>query len=208
MDDFLISIKKASSVLGVHQETLRAWEREGKISCQKTKGNHRRYLNSEIQVMTGKHNNETEITWGVCCYCRVSSNDQKKNGDLDRQKLRILEYCAKKGYRVDYIFDECCSGMRAERPKLNQLYRLINEKKISKVVVEHKDRMTRFGFPVFQAYFNSYGVDIEIVEETLPKSFENELLEDILSLMTSFSARLHSRRKRQSKGFRTEQETK
>jgi predicted site-specific integrase-resolvase len=206
MTDRLISIRKASEILGVHQDTLRIWDKKGQLKPKKTKGNHRRYLLSEVEDLIGKTESKDELKNSVCSYCRVSSNDQKKHGDLDRQKLRVLEYCSKKGYKVEYILEDCCSGMKCERPKLNNLYKLVNDKKINKVIVEHKDRLTRFSYQVFEAYFKSYGVDIEIVEETLPKSFENELVEDMLSLITSFSARLHSRRKRQSKEFRKKQE--
>ena len=118
-----------------------------------------------------------------------------------------MDYCIKNGYKVACVLDDCCSGMNYKRPKLNKLYQMVIEKQINKVVIEHKDRLVRFGFECMEAFFNSYGVEIECVEQTLPKSFEAELVEDVMSLMTSFTAKLHSRRKRQSKEFRKRNES-
>ena len=200
MKKTLISIGKASEMLDVTISTLRNWERNGKLIPIRTLGKHRKYDLRDIEQLQGidpviENNN------AVCCYCRVSSNDQKQHGDLDRQKLRILEYCSKKGYTVQYILEDCCSGMKYNRPKLDVLYDLVIDKKINKIIIEHKDRLVRFGFDCLKVFFNSYDVEIEYIEDTLPKSFENELCEDIISIITSFSARLHSRRKKQSRDF-------
>lgn len=183
-------------MLGVNPITLRRWSDSGKINCHKTKGNHRKYLLSDVLSLQGKEfESKGENKDIVAIYARVSSNDQKQHGDLDRQKSRVMEYCVSKGYRVGYVLDDCCSGMNYNRPKLDKLYQLVVKKEIRKVVVEHKDRLVRFGFDCMKEFFKSYGVDIEYVEETLPKSFESELVEDVISIMTSFTARLHSRRK-------------
>ena len=195
--DKLISISQASELLGINIMTLRRWTDSGKIKCCKTIGNHRKYLLSEILSLQGK---EVEIKKmnedTVAIYARVSSNHQKTQGDLDRQKTRVMEYCVSKEYKIGYVLDDCCSGMKYNRPKLDKLYQLVISRKINKVVVEHKDRLVRFGFDCMKVFFNSYGVEIEYMEETLPKSFESELVEDVMSLMTSFTAKLHSRRKK------------
>lgn len=188
----MISISKACEMLGVSFDTLRRWDKDGTLVSQKTKGNHRRYLVSDIEKLQGKNEEIKEEL--VCIYCRVSSQDQKQHGDLDRQKLRLLEYCSEKQYRVGYILEEVCSGMKANRPKLNQLYRLAREKKINKLVIEHKDRLTRFMFDVFVEYFNSHDIKVEFVEEVLPQTFENELVTDLLTLMSSFSAKIYGKR--------------
>lgn len=209
IEDKFISISQASELLGVHINTLRRWTDGGKIKCSKTIGKHRKYLLSEILSLQGKeveNNNLNEDV--VAIYTRVSSNHQKTQGDLDRQKTRVMEYCVSKGYKIGYILDDCCSGMKYNRPKLDKLYQLVINREINKVIVEHKDRLVRFGFDCMKVFFNSYGVEIECVEETLPKSFESELVEDVMSLMTSFTAKLHSRRKRQSKEYRKKQEEK
>lgn len=193
MMDNLINITEAAKQLGVSVDCLRKWDKSGKLIALRTSGGHRRYKQSDISKLQGIEIEETnqDIT---AIYCRVSSQDQKKNGDLDRQKARLFEHCTKQKYKVEYCFDEVCSGMKAVRPKLKQLFKLIEEKKVNRVVIEHKDRLTRFMFEIFAQYFQSHGVEVECVEEVLPKNFENELVEDILSLLSSFSSRIYGKR--------------
>lgn len=86
------------------------------------------------------------------------------------------------------------SGMSDTRPKLNRLFQLVAKHEVTKVVVEYKDRLTRFNFGVYQTFFESHGVAIECIEEVLPKSYEAELVEDMISMMSSFSAKIYGRR--------------
>ena len=74
------------------------------------------------------------------------------------------------------------------------------------VVIEYKDRLTRFCFEVFEAFFNSHGVEIECVEEVFPKSFENELVEDMLSLLSSFSSKIYGKRSAKNRRKKKEAE--
>ena len=141
-------------------DTLRQYDEKGVLVAKRTNGKHRRYLMSDIEKLQGK-----QIEEGVVCiYCRVSSQDQKQHGDLERQKLRMLEYCAEKQYKVGYVIEEVCSGMNAIRPKLNQIFELAEEHKITKIVVEHSDRLAIFFIPVFERYFKSHGVEVEYVD--------------------------------------------
>lgn len=197
----MVSMSKACKMLGVSQASLRIYGDQGKIQFVRTPGGHRRYLLSEIERLQGNVV-ENHVSNRAACYCRVSSNNQKQHGDLERQKLRVLEYCAQQGLKVEHVLVEVCSGMKSTRPKLNKLYDLIIKKEIDVVVIEHKDRLTRFMFDVFKAFFSSHDVQIIFVEQDLPKTFEAELVSDIMSLMTSFTATIHSRRKRQSKDYR------
>lgn len=107
---------------------------------------------------------------------------------MDRQIVRVSKYCKDKGYNVVEILDEVGSGMNDNRPKLKKLYKLVEEGKIDKVIIEHKDRLVRFMYNIVVEFFKSHGVEIEYVEEILGKSYEEELVEDILSLMASFSS--------------------
>lgn len=131
-------------------------------------------------------------------YIRVSSHDQKKKGDLERQKGRVLEYCVNKNYQVAHILEEIGSGMYDNRCKLKQLFKLIIGKQIDRVIIEHKDRLTRFNFGIYESFLNSHGVEIEWIEDVLPKSHEAELVEDLINLMSSFSARVYGRRSAKS----------
>ena len=190
----LLNIKKASEMLSVSKETLRNWGRNGKISSVRTDGNHRRYRLSDILNIIGVKEEEIKDNDSVCVYCRVSSHDQKQKGDLDRQKRRVLEHCIKNKYNVEYMYDEVGSGMSDSRSKLKILFKLVKERKINKIVIEHKDRLTRFMYNIFSEFFNSYQVEIECVEVKMNKDFHQELVEDMLSLMSSFSAKIYGKR--------------
>jgi excisionase family DNA binding protein len=193
MTDRLISLQEAASMLSVSKRVLRLMDTNGTLRSIRTDGGHRRYRLSDVNAKIGIEelpaNKES-----VAVYTRVSSHEQKTKGDLDRQKARLLEYCAKKKYHVDFIYDEVGSGMNDSRSKLHQLLGVIFSRKINRVIIEHKDRLSRFNFNIFKVFFESYGVTIEYVEETLPKAFEDELVEDMLSLMASFSAKIYGKR--------------
>lgn len=194
MSEKLIPIGKAAELLGTTQKTLRVWEKEGKIYSAKTAGGHRRYRLSEVEALQGLSQDSEEKENFVAIYCRVSSHDQKKQGDLDRQKSLLLDYCIQNQLIVKDCFEEVGSGMNSNRPKLKALFKLIVNKEITKLIIEHKDRLTRFNFEFLQAFFDSHGVQIIWVEEVLNKSFEEELVKDILTLMSSFSNKIYGKR--------------
>jgi predicted site-specific integrase-resolvase len=188
----LVSIGKASDLLGVSIDTLRLWEEQGKISPIYTQGGHRRYKVSDIEEANGSASSRDEVR--VAVYCRTSSHEQKQKGDMERQLGRVLQYCVDKKYHVIETFEEVGSGMSDTRPKLLRLFKLVEEKKIDKVIVEHKDRLSRFMVEFLIAYFGSHGVEIEWMSEILGVSYEQELVSDILSLMSSFSAKIYGKR--------------
>lgn len=130
----------------------------------------------------------------MAAYCRVSSHEQKAKGDLERQKGRVLTHCVTKKYNVTYVFEEVGSGMTDTRVKMLRLFDLAIKGEIGRVVVEHKDRLARFNFNIFQRFFESHGVTVEWIDNVLPKSYEAELVEDMVSLMASFSAKVYGKR--------------
>lgn len=138
----------------------------------------------------------------VAVYCRTSSHEQKKKGDLERQMGRVLAYCVEQKYEVVEKYEEVSSGMNNVRPKLKRLFRLIEEKKIDKVVIEHKDCLCRFMFEFLVAYFKSHGVEIEWMSEVLGKTYEEELVEDMLALMSSFSNKIYGKRSAENRKAR------
>lgn len=195
--DRLLTLSEATEMLGVHENTVRRWGDDGTLRMVRTPGGHRRFPLSGVEEMlrgpkTPLEDETTEIR--VAVYCRVSSHDQKQKGDLERQVGRVTTHCINKGYNLTALLEDVGSGMSDNRPKLRKLFDLVNHHKIDRVVVEHKDRLSRFGFGLLEAYFNSHGVEIEGVSETLGKSYEEELVGDILSLMASFSARIYGKR--------------
>lgn len=187
--DRLLTIKETAEILNVSQDHLR---RTDTLTAYKTSGGHRRFKKSDVEKLLGIQ--QEQQSQSVVIYSRVSSQDQKQKGDLDRQKARNYDYCLKNGLVVLESFEECSSGMNDSRPKLKKIIELAGQRKFSKLIVEYKDRLTRFNFGWFQHFFGQLGVEIICVEEALPKSFENELVEDMLSLLSVFTAKLHGKR--------------
>lgn len=208
MSQKLISIGKAADMLGVHVDTLREWDAEDKLCSVKTIGNHRRYRLEDIEAFcTDKPKKPKSDLVRVATYARVSSSEQKTKGDLERQAGRILTYCADKQYHVIKSYEEVGSGMSDQRAKLKQLFILVSERKIDKVIVEHKDRLTRFNFRFLQDFFDAFDVEIEWVNETMQnKSYEQELVEDMLTLMSSFSNKIYGKRSAENRKKKKELE--
>lgn len=190
----LLSLEEAANRLNVCKLTLRNWDNEGKLPAVKTKGGHRRYRESDILKFQGHDIPEQKVVDAVAIYARVSSHEQRQKGDLDRQKGRLLEYCMGKKYQADFILTDVGSGMSCSRPKLKTLFKLVREGKIKKVVVEHKDRLTRWSFGVYKEFFDAFGVEIEWMDEGVEKSYEQELVDDMITLMSSFSSRIYGKR--------------
>jgi len=190
--DKLLTIGQVSEALGVSDETLRNWDRDGSLPSVKTKGGHRRWRQSDVDNFMGIPKEDVSEK-PVCIYGRVSSHEQKQKGDLDRQLQRLSEYSANKKYTVEYILKDVGSGLSDSRKGLLKLFNLVIEEKISKVIIEHRDRLTRFQYNFFGFFFDSYGVEIEVVEKKNAEENE-ELVEDITMLMASFSGKLYGRR--------------
>jgi predicted site-specific integrase-resolvase len=184
-------------MMGVSPQSLRSWEEQGKIKPVYTPGGHRRYKVSDIEE--ARANELQSSAPRVAVYCRTSSHEQKQKGDLERQLGRVLQYCVEKEYKVIETFEEVGSGMSDSRTKLKKLFKLVEDKAIDKVVVEHKDRLCRFMFEFLVSYFGSHGVEIEWMSDVLGKTYEEELVEDILSLMSSFSNRIYGKRSAENK---------
>jgi len=128
--------------------------------------------------------NVSKIDYTVV-YARVSSSENKTN--LDTQAERISNFCAAKGWVVKEIIKECASGLNDKRPKLRKL---INDPQVTRIVVEHKDRLTRFGFTYLQDLCSA---DIVVINEVIGE--EADIMQDFVSLVTSFSARLYGKRR-------------
>jgi len=128
----------------------------------------------------------------VCIYARVSSSENKDN--LKRQGERLKQYAIARGYRIYKIIEEVGSGVNDNRKKLSQL---LKDKNYNKIVVEHKDRLTRLGFNYIQILFNQLGKEIEVVNEAT--NDKEDLRQDFISIITSFCARLYGLRRSKRK---------
>jgi putative resolvase len=128
----------------------------------------------------------TERKIGI--YARVSSSENKAN--LERQKERLISYCNAKGYQVEKVVVEIGSGLNDKRPKLEKL---LLDPTIQLIVVEHSDRLTRFGLNYIEKLLAQQNRSIEILNP--PQDEKADLMEDFVSLVTSFAARLYGQRR-------------
>lgn len=202
MKSNLLNLKETMDYLNVSKSTLHRWDREGKLKPIKTIGKHRRYDIKQLDLFIGKIDYDLNKTNNnVAIYARCSTNDQKSHGDLDRQAQRITDYCVKKKYIIETIIKDVGSGLNDKRIGFIRLCDLVIASKINKVIIENKDRLTRFQFNLISKFFESYGVTIEIVNN---KDFteEEDLVNDLMMLMASFTGRVYSKRARDNRNKR------
>ena len=128
----------------------------------------------------------------VAIYARVSSSENKPN--LERQKQRLLDYCSAKGYKVENIVTEIGSGLNDNRPKLEKL---LLDDTITKIVVEHKDRLARFGLNYIEKLLSVNNRTIEYINPVIDD--KEDLVQDFVSIITSFTARLYGQRRNKRK---------
>lgn len=190
-----ISIKEASELHGVSPQTLRRWERQGKLApAQRTRGGQRRYDAS--QFISQRPRNKTVEELPTVAYARVSSHDQKE--DLQRQ-LQMLEYfCSSHGWVFECISD-LGSGLNYSKKGLKVLLERVINGKIRRLVLTHKDPLLRFGAELVFALCEAKEIEIVIINQGDTPSFEEELASDVLEIITVFSARLYGSRSHKNK---------
>jgi putative resolvase len=184
-----VSIGQAAKELGVSRVTLRRWEAAGKIQVERTPKGHRRYDLSSLHGVTPRPPVSGRPT---LAYARVSSHDQK--GDLVRQVALLESFCAANGWIYEVIQD-LGSGVNYQKKGLQQLLKRICSGQVGRLVLTHKDRLLRFGSELVFAVCEAFHTEVVIInqgEATL--SFEEELAQDVLEIITVFSARLYGSR--------------
>lgn len=133
-------------------------------------------------------NEDKQITDAVAIYARVSSPENKSN--LERQVKRLEDYCSARGYRVIKIVSEIGSGLNDKRPKLEKL---LMDESVKLIVVEHSDRLARFGLNYIKKLLELQGRKIEVINEQ--NNDRDDLMQDFVSIITSFCARLYGLRR-------------
>lgn len=193
----LYSIKEFSELVGVTTQTLRNWDKTNYLKpATKGKGGYRYYSEEQLKKTQGlKITKEEEKI--VIGYCRVSSNKQKD--DLIRQKENIQTYMLAKGYKFK-IIEDIGSGINYNKKGLKELLELINSNKINKIVVLYKDRLIRFGYELIKHFCDLHNVEIEIIDST-EKTEEQELVEDLVQIITVFSCKLQGKRAGKAKAM-------
>jgi predicted site-specific integrase-resolvase len=190
----IVGIREASIALGVSISTLRRWEASGKLAAEHTAGGHRRYdlskLKPELFFATDVDARRT------IAYARVSSKDQQ--ADLERQKTVLEIYCARQGWTFDIVSD-LGSGMNYHKKGLRSLLDAILEGKVGRLVITHKDRLLRFGAELVFAICEAKKVEVVILNQGEDTTFEEDLANDVLEIITVFSARLYGSRSHKNK---------
>ncbi len=184
-----VGIGEAAEALGVSIDTLRRWERTGKLVGERTPGGHRRYDLAKLRPELFRA--EEEASRRTIAYARVSSRDQRE--DLERQKQVLELYCARQGWTFEVVSD-LGSGMNYHKKGLKKLLDAIVEGSVGRLVVTHRDRLLRFGAELVFAICEAKGVEVVILNRGEDTSFEEDLAQDVLEIVTVFSARLYGSR--------------
>lgn len=180
-----------AEMLGVTVKTLQRWDREGILKAGRTPTNRRYYTYDQylqFKGISGEENDSRDIV----IYARVSTRNQKD--DLANQTAFLRQFCNGRGMIVDQCIEDYGSGLNYNRKKWNELLDQVMEQKVKTIVITHKDRFIRFGFDWFERFCLKYNTKILVVnnEELSP---QEELVQDIISILHVFSCRLYGLRK-------------
>ncbi|WP_300653108.1 IS607 family transposase [Hydrogenophaga sp.] len=190
----LVPIQEAADALGVSAQTLRRWEREGRlIADERTAGGRRRY--DLARLKPEQFHADRESLRKTVAYARVSSHDQK--ADLERQKQVLEIYCARQGWTFEVIAD-LGSGMNYNKKGLKRLLDAIIDGDVGRLVITHKDRLLRLGAELVFAICQAKNVEVVILNQGEDTTFEEDLAKDVLEIITVFSARLYGSRSRKN----------
>lgn len=189
------SIGQFAKLIGKTEQTLRNWDKKNILKPHHvTESGYRYYSQQQLNHFLGIKN-VAPTSKKVIGYCRVSSNKQKD--DLERQIDSVRTYMLAKGYQFEIIQD-IGSGINYNKKGLNQLIDLITNSEVEKIVILYKDRLLRFGFELIENLCEKYGTTIEVIDNT-EKTEEQELVEDLIQIVTVFSCRLQGKRENKAK---------
>ena len=188
----LLRVSKAAHELGLHPFTVRKWIKQGKIHAVWV-GQEARVPRSEIERLVGKSDGRLLVLYG-----RVSGQGQIH--DLDMQLARLQAWSqAERAGKTPLILSDIGSGLKASRKHMNRLLKLVIEDQVAEIAVTYADRLTRFGQEYLQVLFDSFGVTFTVLEPDEDKTPEQELVDDLLALIASFSGRLYGMRSHKQK---------
>lgn len=191
----LYSTGEAAKLLGISFITVKRWLYAGRIKAIRMPTKQYRIPESEVRRLLGipTPSNREMI------YARVSSADQKE--DLERQKQLLQEYAKKRGYEIAATLEDVASGLKDDRRGLRRMFDALRSAQADIVVVAWKDRLTRFGFHYLVDHAGDLGARVEVVneQEEEERTPHEELVEDLLAIVTSFSGRLYSMRSNRSR---------
>lgn len=185
----MYSIKEFAKLIHVTPQTLRNWDKSGKLVSIRLKSKHRRYTNEHLMKITGIKN----IDKLNVLYVRESTKQQKNS--LIEQERKLKEFCLGDGIKLDKIISEYGSALNYNRKGLKELIYLATNNQLNKLIVYYKDRLVRFGFEFFEELSKINNFEIIIVDNTeTDKTKEQEFAEDLISIIHHFSMKIYGSR--------------
>ena len=195
LSEVTISIGEAAKELGISTKTLRRWADDGQIRFERTPGNQRRFYLADIKRITPRSLGQIDERVTIN-YARVSSHDQKQ--DLVRQVQVLEAFSGSNGWQFETIQD-MGSGLNYQKKGLQKLIKRILRGDVGRLVLTRKDRLLRFGSELIFAICEEMETEVVIVNKSSEEiSFEQELVQDVLELITVFSARLYGSRSKKN----------
>lgn len=188
------STGKAAKILRVHPLTVFRWIKAGKVGAIRNPAGRWLVPQSEVDRLLGV---EREERARAIIYAKVSSHEQKEH--LKSQVGRLKKYILERGYSLAGVYEEVGSGLNERRRKLERVLGKLKNREADVIVVEFKDRLSRFGFGYLAKVAESYGGRVEVVGDDIKKDLMQELVEDMISIVSSFSARLYGCRSQKFK---------
>src|SRR5438552_18949252 len=188
----LLRLSVAAHELGLHPMTVRRWIKAGRIQVLPV-GREVRIPRSEVERLVGKIDGRLLVLSG-----RVSGHGQKDDLDVQLQRLQAWAETFRKGVET-LVLSDIGSGLKASRRQLQRLLKLVCEDKVGEVAITHEDRLTRFGQEYLETLFACFGVTLTVLEPGESKTPEQELTDDLLALIASFSGRLYGLRSHKQK---------
>lgn len=181
-----------AKLLNVTVKTLQNWDKQGTLKAYRTPTNQRFYTEEQLnQILNLSNTNQEEKQGLKIGYCRVSTHNQKNS--LENQEEYLRSYTNAKGVILDEVFTDIGSGINYNRKNFNRILELVEDGEVAEIYVTYKDRFVRFGFDWFNTFCEKHGAKIIILNQP-STSPEQELAEDLLNIVTVFSARSHGLR--------------
>lgn len=193
----MLTTKQASEIAGVNKDTIRRWEDKGLIKSYRTDGGHRRYDTESLYNYILQPKVEVSEKYALI-YARVST--RSRENDLDRQVKLLEMFCSSNGWKYKVLKD-IGSGLNYSKKGLLELIKLIETNQINRLVINYKDRLLRFGSEIIFEMCKWHNVEVVIVSQDESKSCEEELVDDVLSIITVFSAKLYGSRSHKNKSI-------
>ncbi|TME00723.1 MAG: IS607 family transposase [Chloroflexi bacterium] len=188
----LLRIGAAAHELGLHPITVRRWIKAGRIQVVQM-GREVRIPRAEIERMVGKLDGRLLVLYG-----RVSGQGQKSDLETQLDRLQTWAQTERKGQET-LVLSDIGSGLKAGRRHLQRLLKLVCEDKVAEVAITYEDRLTRFGQEFLETLFACFDVTLTVLEPGEEKPPEQELTDDLLALIASFSGRLYGMRSHKQK---------